>query len=227
MPGAYTRSKLAAEQLALKAAASGLPIVIANPTMPIGVTDSLTPPILMLQYFVHRRVHFYLDFVLNLVDVRDVAAGFSRNATRADRTALRSERRKFLSKETSRAYSSDEWAQNAAHPVWDSPNRSRCGRMFRRSPDPSATSATLEGVRVALWSKPVSIEKSRQELGYEPGLISVLWKKLCHRFWSIALGDYRKDADEQACAIAEPSAITAEQRAIGFANDLISVVSQR
>jgi hypothetical protein len=82
-------------------------------------------------------------------------------------------------------------------------------------------SATLEGVRIALWSKPVSIEKSRQELGYEPGLISVPWKKLCHRFWSIALGDYRKDADEQACAIAEPSAITAEQRAIGFANDLI------
>jgi dihydroflavonol-4-reductase len=29
----------------------------------------------MLQYFVHRRVQFYIDFVLNLVDVRDVAAG--------------------------------------------------------------------------------------------------------------------------------------------------------
>jgi len=28
--------------------------------------------------------------------------------------------------------------------------------------------ATLEGVRIALWSKPVSIEKSRRELGYAP-----------------------------------------------------------
>jgi hypothetical protein len=50
--------------------------------------------------------------------------------------------------------------------------------------------------------------------------LGVPWKKLCHRFWSIALGNYREDADEQACAIAD-SAITAEQRAIGFANDLI------
>jgi hypothetical protein len=32
-------------------------------------------------------------------------------------------------------------------------------------------SATLEGVRIALWSKPVSIEKSRLELGYAPGPI--------------------------------------------------------
>src|SRR4029077_17242758 len=36
MPGVYTRSKLAAEQRALQAAASGFPVVIANPTMPIG-----------------------------------------------------------------------------------------------------------------------------------------------------------------------------------------------
>jgi hypothetical protein len=34
-----------------------------------------------------------------------------------------------------------------------------------------APSATVEGVRIALWSKPVSIEKSRLELGYTPGSI--------------------------------------------------------
>ena len=28
--------------------------------------------------------------------------------------------------------------------------------------------ATVEGVRIALWSKPLSIEKSRRELGYAP-----------------------------------------------------------
>jgi dihydroflavonol-4-reductase len=44
MPGAYTRSKLMAEKRALEAAASGLPVVIANPTMPIGTTGrNLTP----------------------------------------------------------------------------------------------------------------------------------------------------------------------------------------
>jgi dihydroflavonol-4-reductase len=76
MPGAYTRSKLLAEQRASQAAASGFPVVIASPTMPIGPHyGNLTPPTLMLQYFLSRRVQLYLDFVVNLVDVRDVAAG--------------------------------------------------------------------------------------------------------------------------------------------------------
>jgi dihydroflavonol-4-reductase len=76
MPGAYTRSKLLAEQSALQAAASGFPVVIANPTMPIGPHHgNLTPPTLMLRHFHARRIQIYLDFILNLVDVRDVAAG--------------------------------------------------------------------------------------------------------------------------------------------------------
>jgi len=29
----------------------------------------------MLQYFMNRRIQFYLDFVVNLVDVQDVAEG--------------------------------------------------------------------------------------------------------------------------------------------------------
>jgi dihydroflavonol-4-reductase len=29
----------------------------------------------MLQYFMNRRIQFYLDFVVNLVDVQDVADG--------------------------------------------------------------------------------------------------------------------------------------------------------
>ena len=51
MPGAYTRSKMLAEQRALEAAASGFPVVIANPTMPIGPHRKLTPPTAMLRYF--------------------------------------------------------------------------------------------------------------------------------------------------------------------------------
>ena len=74
MPGAYTRSKLLAEERAQQAAASGFPVVIANPTMPIGQHRGLTPPTAMLHYFLKRRIQVYIDFVLNLVDVRDVAA---------------------------------------------------------------------------------------------------------------------------------------------------------
>ena len=76
MPGPYTRSKLLAERLAMEAAASGFPVVIGSPTMPIGPHDhNLTPPTAMLRHFLGKRFQFYLDFVLNLVDVRDVASG--------------------------------------------------------------------------------------------------------------------------------------------------------
>src|SRR5277367_6220542 len=76
MPGLYTRSKMLAEQSAAQAAAAGFPLVIGTPTMPIGPHDhNLTPPTAMLRHFLHGRVHMYLDFIVNLVDVRDVAAG--------------------------------------------------------------------------------------------------------------------------------------------------------
>ncbi|HEY2212772.1 MAG TPA: NAD-dependent epimerase/dehydratase family protein, partial [Bradyrhizobium sp.] len=76
MPGPYTRSKMLAEQLARQAAASGFPVVIACPTMPTGSHDhNLTPPSAMLRHFLSGRLQLYLDFIVNLVDVRDVAAG--------------------------------------------------------------------------------------------------------------------------------------------------------
>jgi len=76
MPGAYTRSKALAEQRAMQAAAAGFPVVIGTPTMPIGAHDhNLTPPTTMLRHFLDRRLHLYLDFIVNLVDVRDAASG--------------------------------------------------------------------------------------------------------------------------------------------------------
>ena len=76
MPGVYTRSKMLAEQSAAQAAAAGFPLVIGTPTMPIGPHDhNLTPPTAMLRQFLHGRVQMYLDFIVNMVDVRDVAAG--------------------------------------------------------------------------------------------------------------------------------------------------------
>src|ERR1700691_37755 len=76
MPGLYTRSKMQAEQFAMQAALSGFPLVVGTPTMPIGPHDhNLTPPTAMLLHFMDGRLHLYLDFIVNLVDVRDVATG--------------------------------------------------------------------------------------------------------------------------------------------------------
>ena len=76
MPGPYCRSKFLAEEAAREAARDGLPVVIANPTMPIGPGDDLlTPPSRMILGYLNGETPAYLDCEFNLVDARDVAAG--------------------------------------------------------------------------------------------------------------------------------------------------------
>jgi dihydroflavonol-4-reductase len=76
MPGPYCRSKFLAEEAAREAARGGLPVVIVNPTMPIGPGDDLlTPPNRMILGFLNGETPAYLDCEFNLVDARDVAAG--------------------------------------------------------------------------------------------------------------------------------------------------------
>ena len=76
MPGPYCRSKFLAEQAAFEAAGRGLPVVIVNPTLPIGPGDKrLTPPSRMILDFLNGRNPAYLDFEMNMIDVRDAARG--------------------------------------------------------------------------------------------------------------------------------------------------------
>jgi dihydroflavonol-4-reductase len=171
MPGAYTRSKMAAEQRAVEAAASGFPVVIANPTMPIGPHQNLTPPTAMLRHFLSRRIQLYLDFVLNLVDVRDVATGLILAMERGQ-----SGQRYILGGEDVTlgkllAIVGTISGRDALRiPVPAGFARMTAAAMeliadhvTRRPP-----AATVEGVWIALQSKPLSNEKSRRELGYAP-----------------------------------------------------------
>ena len=76
MAGPYCRSKYLAEEEAQRAAARGLPVVIVNPTLPIGPGDRfLTPPTRMLLLFLNGRSPAYLDCEVNLIDVREAALG--------------------------------------------------------------------------------------------------------------------------------------------------------
>ena len=76
MPGPYCRSKYKAEQAALAAARQGQPVIVVNPTLPIGAGDRrLTPPMRMLLGFLNGKFPAYLECTLNFVDVRDVALG--------------------------------------------------------------------------------------------------------------------------------------------------------
>lgn len=76
MIGHYKRSKFLAEQVALEFAARGLPVVIVNPTAPVGDHDfKPTPTGRTIVDYLRGRMRAYLDTGLNLVDVRDVAEG--------------------------------------------------------------------------------------------------------------------------------------------------------
>jgi dihydroflavonol-4-reductase len=77
--GPYCRSKYFAERHALKLARAGAPIVIVNPTLPVGPGDfGRSPPTQMMLDFCKGKRREYLDAELNLIDVRDVAEGMHR-----------------------------------------------------------------------------------------------------------------------------------------------------
>ena len=76
MIGHYKRSKFLAEQEALRAAAKGVPVVIVNPTAPVGPGDwKPTPTGKILLDFLNGKMPAYVDTGLNVVAVEDVAAG--------------------------------------------------------------------------------------------------------------------------------------------------------
>jgi dihydroflavonol-4-reductase len=76
MVGPYKASKFLAEQVALGFAAKGVPVVIVNPSTPVGPWDvKPTPTGQMIVDFLRNKMFATLDTGLNLVHVRDVARG--------------------------------------------------------------------------------------------------------------------------------------------------------
>jgi dihydroflavonol-4-reductase len=76
MTGVYKRSKFLAEREVDEWAARGLPVVIVNPSAPVGERDvKPTATGQMILDFLRGRMRAYVDTGLNLIDVRDVAQG--------------------------------------------------------------------------------------------------------------------------------------------------------
>jgi dihydroflavonol-4-reductase len=76
MAGDYKRSKFLAEQVALEFAVSGFPVVIVNPTAPMGDHDfKPTPTGQIVLDFLNGQIPAFIDTGLNVVHVSDVAAG--------------------------------------------------------------------------------------------------------------------------------------------------------
>jgi len=172
MAGPYKRSKFLAEQVAREFAAEGFPVVIVNPTAPVGDHDfKPTPTGKIVVDFVRGAMPAYLDTGLNVVDVRDVAEGHLAACERGrvgERYILGSEnltlRQIFcaLGEITGRAAPklripyAVAYAAGVVSTAW--------AGVTGREPR-----APLDGVRMARKKMWVRHDKAARELGYAPG----------------------------------------------------------
>jgi len=172
MTGPYKRTKFLAEQTALDFARRGLPVVIVNPTAPVGEADwKPTPTGRILVDFLRGATPAYLDTGLNLVDVRDVALGHLAAAERgrageryilgAENLSLRAilERLARISGRPAprvRIPYAAAWLFGAAGTAW-----AEVSGLEPRAP--------LEAVRMARKKMYVRSDKAERELGWRPG----------------------------------------------------------
>jgi len=74
--GAYKRSKYLAEEVAREYVKQGLPVVIVNPSFPVGPYDIRpTPTGQLILDFLNRRLPAYMDTGMNVVDAEIVGQG--------------------------------------------------------------------------------------------------------------------------------------------------------
>jgi dihydroflavonol-4-reductase len=180
MIGDYKRSKWLAEQEAKKAADSGLPVIIVNPTTPVGPGDAKpTPTGRIILDFLNGRMPAYVDTGLNFVPVEDAAAGHLLAADRGrvgERYILGAENLtlKQALKILSRASGRPAPRVRVPHVLamaagyGDAALSSLLGREPR---------IPLEGVRMARHSMFVNTEKARAELGLSPGPVAAAFER--------------------------------------------------
>jgi len=174
MIGHYKRSKFLAELEAIKAASAGVPVVIVNPTAPVGPGDwKPTPTGRIVVDFLNGKMPAYVDTGLNVVPVEDVAAGHllaaekgrigeryilgARNMTLkqildalAQITGRPAPRMKMPHAVALAAGYADQWIS----------------RLTGREPQ-----IPVEGVKMSRHRMFVESDKAERELGYEPSSV--------------------------------------------------------
>lgn len=180
MKGPYKRSKFLAEREAMEFAQSGFPVVIVNPTAPVGEHDVRpTPTGKIVLDFLQGNLPAYIDTGLNLVDVKDVANGHWLACERGmpgERYILGCENLTLaqilerLARITGRKAPAIKLPYAVAYAAgvittgW--------ARISGKPP-----LAPLDAVRMAKKKMFVSHEKAKRELGYEPVPVDAALKR--------------------------------------------------
>jgi dihydroflavonol-4-reductase len=172
MIGHYKRSKFLAEQEAREAARQGQPVVIVNPTTPVGPGDwKPTPTGRIILDFLNGKIPAYVDTGLNFIAVEDVARGHWLAAQRGqvgaryilgDRNLTLKQLLQILSGLSGRPM--PRLRLPHAVPYLAALADSLASRLLQREPR-----IPLEGVRMARHKMFVDSSKARRELGFEPG----------------------------------------------------------
>ncbi len=174
MIGHYKRSKFGAEQCAQRAAEAGLPVVIVNPTTPVGPGDwKPTPTGKIIVDFLNGRMPGYVDTGLNFVPVEDCARGHllaAQHGRIGERYILGA--RNLTLKEMLDMLAA---ASGRPAPRWKIPYAvayaagcvdAGVSRLLGREPQ-----IPLEGVRMSRHKMFVDASKAERELGFTPGPI--------------------------------------------------------
>lgn len=199
MIGHYKRSKFLAEQEAQRAAAEGLPVVIVNPTAPVGPGDwKPTPTGKLILDFLQGKMPAYLDTGLNVVPVEDCALGHLLAAERG-RTG---ERYILGGRNMTLKGILDALASvTGRHAPWIRlPNAVAMAAGFVENAFSRALGRVpqipLEGVRMARHKMFVDGAKAIRELGYQPGPVEAALERAVH--WYEANGYVRPFAQHRA-----------------------------
>ncbi len=172
MTGHYKRSKFLAEQVALDAARAGDPVVIVNPTAPVGDHDvKPTPTGKIIVDFIRRKMPAFVDTGLNLVDVRDTARGHLLAAEKGrpgERYILGCENLTLRAILERLGALSGLPAPRVEIPYAVAYAAGVCSTAWA-SLTGGEPRAPIDAVRMARKKMFVSCEKARRELGFVPG----------------------------------------------------------
>ena len=174
MIGHYKRSKFLAELEAVKAAAAGVPVVIVNPTAPVGPGDwKPTPTGRIIVDFLNGRMPAYVDTGLNLVAAEDCAAGHLLAAERGrvgERYILGSRNMTLKEILGSLASITGRPAPRVRLPHAVALAAGYADELFSRLTG-REPQIPLEGVRMSRHRMFVASDKAERELGYRPGAV--------------------------------------------------------